>query len=263
LGTRAALHSLPSCLPELQRARGACCACGALRAGAAVSRPCCLSDSLLCLCLRVFISLLLLLLLRAGTVATSGGGGYQSAVCAEHPMVAGAHYVEMTFLKKGRYSSSALMGVVGQGFDAAGGGWASSSAEGWVLYTVSGSLYHAGNASKWEGMPQRDEIKQGDVVGLLLDLGQRTLSVYLNGARRGVMVAPGMKNRDGEAVASLAGPLRWAVVDAGTSVRIERRPAPGPVPSAEEVAAAVAWNEANYEVSDSDSDGDVETYDDY
>ena len=96
-------------------------------------------------------------------------------------------------------------------------------------------------------MPQGYEIKQGDVVGLLLDLGQRTLSVFLNGARRGVMVAPGMKNEYGVAVASLASPLRWAVdVGMGASVRIERRPAPGPVPSAEEVAAAVAWNEANY-----------------
>ena len=100
-------------------------------------------------------------------------------------------------------------------------------------------------------MPRRGEIKQGDVVGLLLDLGQRTLSVYLNGARRGVMVAPGMKNGDGRAVASLAGPLRWAVdVFGRASVRIERRPAPGPVPSAEEVAAAVAWNEANYQGDD-------------
>ena len=105
--------------------------------------------------------------------------------------------------------------------------------------TVSGNVY-----------PQRHEIKQGDVVGLLLDLGQRTLSVYLNGARRGVMVAPGMKNVRGEAVAPLAGPLRWAVdVVCGGSVRIERRPAPGPVPSAEEVVAAVAWNEANHRVS--------------
>jgi hypothetical protein len=65
------------------------------------------------------------------------------------------------------------------------------------------------------------------VVGLLLDLGQRTLSVYLNGARRGVMVAPGMKNTRGEAVAPLAGPLRWAVdVGNGASVRIERKPPP-------------------------------------
>jgi hypothetical protein len=174
--------------------------------------------------------------------------GYQSAVCAEHPMVAGAHYVEMTLLEKDRYNGAA-MGVVGQGFDAAGGGEAYESAEGWLLGTGSGALIHAGRASKWEGMPQRHEIKQGDVVGLLLDLGQRSLSVYLNGARRGVMTAPGMKNMQGYAVAPLAGPLRWAVdVGGGALVRIERRPAPGPVPSAEEVAAAVAWTEANIQV---------------
>jgi hypothetical protein len=169
---------------------------------------------------------------------------HQSAVCAEHPMVAGAHYVEMTLLEKG-LGLGAMMGVVGLGFDAAFGWPANRSAEGWVLNTGYGFLSHADRLSKWEGMPQLDEIKQGDVVGLLLDLGQRTLSVFLNGARRGVMVAPGMKNDRGEAVASLAGPLRWAVdVRGGASARIERRPAPGPVPSAEEVAAAVAWNEA-------------------
>eukprot|EP01046_Picozoa_sp_COSAG06_P073146 COSAG06_NODE_21732_length_747_cov_1.273148_1_plen_159_part_10 len=154
-------------------------------------------------------------------------GLYQSAVCAEHPMVAGAHYVEMTLLKKGR--TGALMGVVGQGFDAAGGRKASSSAEGWLLYTYDGNLDHASSSNSpciWEGMPQEFEIKQGDVVGLLLDLGQCTLSVFLNGARRGVMVAPGMKNSSGRAVAPLAGPLQWAVdVGQGASVRIERRPA--------------------------------------
>eukprot|EP01046_Picozoa_sp_COSAG06_P054071 COSAG06_NODE_9522_length_1879_cov_15.234831_1_plen_219_part_00 len=200
--------------------------------------------TLFCACVCVFISLLPLL--RAGTVATKRGD-YQSAVCAEHPMAAGAHYVEMTLLK-GHF---AYMGVVGQGFDAAGGGRARGSAEGWVLDTGSGYLRHAGWYSEWEGQPQRHEIKPGDVVGLLLDLGQRTLSLYLNGARRGVMVAPGMKNFFGMVVAPLVrprcGPLRWAVdVGNGASVRIERRPAPGPVPSAEEVAAAVAWNEANH-----------------
>eukprot|EP01046_Picozoa_sp_COSAG06_P076585 COSAG06_NODE_24505_length_660_cov_2.194296_1_plen_129_part_01 len=127
--------------------------------------------------LRVFISLLLLL--RAGTVATKGGIGFQSAVCAEHPMVAGAHYVEVTLLEKG--SIGTYMGVVGQGFDAAGGGKACDSAEGWLLGT-GGYLGHANQYSNWEGKPQQDEIKPGDVAGLLLDLGQRTLSVYLNGA---------------------------------------------------------------------------------
>eukprot|EP01046_Picozoa_sp_COSAG06_P011132 COSAG06_NODE_627_length_13661_cov_92.900162_7_plen_201_part_00 len=198
--------------------------------------------------------MLLLLLLRAGTVATKDSRDYsaQSAVCAEHPMAEGVHYVEMTLLKKDS-GNGASMGVVGQGFDASGGGMAFQSAEGWLLYTCNDNLFHANQYSRWEGQPQESgEIKQGDVVGLLLDLGQRTLSVYLNGARRGVMVAPGMKNVRGEAVAPLAGPLRWAVVVSyGTSVRIERRPAPGPVPSAEEVAAAVAWSDANY-ASDED-----------
>ena len=157
--------------------------------------------------------------------------GCDSAVCAEHPMVAGAHYVEMTHLEKGW--AGACMGVVGQGFDAAGGGAASTSTEGWLLDTNNGNLVHAGRTSDWEGRPQEGEIKQGDVVGLMLDLGQRTLSVYLNGARRGVMVAPGMKNWGGEAVAPLAGPLRWAVdVFNGASVRIERKPPP-PGPAAE------------------------------
>eukprot|EP01046_Picozoa_sp_COSAG06_P044842 COSAG06_NODE_6105_length_3107_cov_3.283910_3_plen_204_part_00 len=186
----------------------------------------------------------------AGTVATKNASGvFQSAVCAEHPMAEGAHYVEMTLLEKGSWG--AYIGVVGQGFDAAGGGAACDSAEGWMLSTYYGNLYHARRASNWEGRPQRDEIKQGGVVGLLLDVGQRTLSVYLNGARRGVMVAPGMKTMRGEAVAPLAGPLRWAVdVRRGASVRIERKAAPGPVPSAEEVAAAVAGNEANFAPDD-------------
>jgi hypothetical protein len=160
-------------------------------------------------------------------VATKDSYSWQSAVCAEHPMAEGAHYVEMTLLEKGY----AFVGVVGQGFDAAGGGGAHSSAEGWLLSTLHGYLRHASSDSNWEGQPQYKEIKPGDVVGLLLDCGQRTLSVYLNGARRGVMVAPGIKNIYGGAVASLAGPLRWAVdVGFGASVRIERK-APPPSPA--------------------------------
>ena len=158
-------------------------------------------------------------------------GGFRSAVCAEHPMAEGAHYVEMTLREKGR-GGGAMMGVVGQGFDAAGGGAAFTSAEGWLLSTSRGHLLHASRGSYWEGMPQHG-IRQGDVVGLLLDVGQRTLSVYLNGARRGVMVAPGMKDYYGKAVAPLAGPLRWAVdVWGGASVRIERKPLP-PSPAPE------------------------------
>jgi hypothetical protein len=36
----------------------------------------------------------------------------------------------------------------------------------------------------------------------------------------------------------------------GASVRIERRPTPRPVPSAEEVVVVVAWNKADYQEDD-------------
>ena len=80
-------------------------------------------------------------------------------------------------------------------------------------------------------------------VRVVVVFSQHTLSVYLHGSRRGVMVAPGMRNWKGEVVADLVGPLRWAVdVSDGASVRIEHKPPP-PSPTEAEVAAAVAWHQ--------------------
>ncbi len=64
------------------------------------------------------------------------------------------------------------------------------------------------------------------VQGLLLDLDAATLTVWVNGERKGVMVRPGTTNNLGEPVARLEGPLRWAVdVRDGASVAIA-----GPLP---------------------------------
>ena len=50
------------------------------------------------------------------------------------------------------------------------------------------------------------------VQGLLLDCDAATLTVWVNGERKGVMLRPGMTNHDGEPpVGRLQGPLRWAV----------------------------------------------------
>ena len=49
------------------------------------------------------------------------------------------------------------------------------------------------------------------VQGLLLDLDAATLTVWVNGERKGVMVRPGMTNAYGQLVPRLEGPLRWAV----------------------------------------------------
>ena len=47
--------------------------------------------------------------------------------------------------------------------------------------------------------------------GLLLDCDAATLTVWVNGERKGVMVRPGMTNSRGKPVGRLEGPLRWAV----------------------------------------------------
>ncbi len=57
------------------------------------------------------------------------------------------------------------------------------------------------------------------VQGLLLDLDAATLTVWVNGERKGAMVRPGMTNVRGEPVGRLEGPLRW-VVDLGTDASV-------------------------------------------
>ena len=61
--------------------------------------------------------------------------------------------------------------------------------------------------------------------GMLLDLDAATLTVWVNGERKGVMVRPGTTDELGEPVPRLEGPLRWAVDLYNTSVVIA-----GPLP---------------------------------
>ena len=62
--------------------------------------------------------------------------------------------------------------------------------------------------------------------GLLLDLDAATLTVWVNGVRRGVMVCPGMTSTyGGRPVARLEGPLCWVVDMHDSSVAIA-----GPLP---------------------------------
>ena len=72
--------------------------------------------------------------------------------------------------------------------------------------------------------------------GLLLDLDAATLTVWVNGERKGVMVRPGMTDQFGAPVPRLEGPLRWAVdLRRQSSVAIEGPLAP---PEGAEAAAA-------------------------
>ena len=56
--------------------------------------------------------------------------------------------------------------------------------------------------------------------GLLLDCDAATLTVWVNGERKGVVARPGMTNVDGGPVGRLEGPLRWAV-DLGPNALVE------------------------------------------
>ena len=71
------------------------------------------------------------------------------------------------------------------------------------------------------------------VQGLLLDLDAATLTVWVNGERKGVAVRPGMTDNVRQPVGRLEGPLRWAVDLAGVSVAIA-----GPLPPPDGAAAA-------------------------
>ena len=61
--------------------------------------------------------------------------------------------------------------------------------------------------------------------GLLLDCDAATLTVWVNGERKGVMARPGMTDHRSRPVGRLQGPLRWAIDVARASVAIA-----GPLP---------------------------------
>ena len=74
--------------------------------------------------------------------------------------------------------------------------------------------------------PERRSLFVMSVQGILLDLDAATLTVWVNGERKGVMVRPGMTSEyGGFAVGQLEGPLRWAVDLNHASVAIA-----GPLP---------------------------------
>ena len=91
------------------------------------------------------------------------------------------------------------------------------------------------SATPADDAPRAD--KQGDRIGMLLDLDQGSMSVYKNGVKMGVMQPNGQDY-------GLTGPLCWAatVCYAGDSVRIESGPAPAS-PTQKELGAEREWQD--------------------
>ena len=80
-------------------------------------------------------------------------------------------------------------------------------------YGTGGGKRHPG-AIDWEGM--QTAYKQGDRIGMLLELDQGSMTVWKNDEKLGVMVAEG-----------LSGPLCWSVtIYDSNSARIGSAPLP-------------------------------------
>lgn len=175
----------------------------------------------------------------SGAVAT----GYGFAMCG-WPMLSGTNYVEFTLLEHNggegrRGRAGAEMGVAEADFVGPGDTPRYRREETkrndnyWLLSTHGSFVEYLGASSSaisWltgQQGPRMRNFKEGDVVGLLLEMEKRTLSVYLNGVLRGVMVRPGMRYSDDAMAPKMHAPLWWAVnMVGGGSVRIERKPRP-------------------------------------
>jgi hypothetical protein len=129
-----------------------------------------------------------------------GGAGnrYRMATCNGEADVlhTGSHFAEFTLVKA---TGNLTLGIVQLGYSPTRalppGEPRGPGAEGWGLSTRSGWLTFRGKVSEWAGC---QPCKEGDTVGMLVDLDKGTLSVFLNGKHIGFMVKAG-----------ITGPLMW------------------------------------------------------
>jgi hypothetical protein len=137
---------------------------------------------------------------EGGAVATKGDERGQRNAASRAVMRAGRHYVQFTVL-----SGYMMCGVIQPGWDVEGGENA-HRVDGHCFY-ITGNGCCCPGYNSWEGM---QGAKQGDRIGMLLDLDQGTMTVYKNDKRLGVMAT------------GLSGEYSWVVtMYSGSSARIE------------------------------------------
>jgi hypothetical protein len=167
------------------------------------------------------------------TIAVSEGGALLTleeedddnrdnrAAASKAVMRAGRHYVQFTVVS----GYHMLFGVIRPGWDVEGG-MDADSVDGHCFYFTYDGYRYPGEHD-WEGMQYA--MKEGDRVGMLLDLDQSSMTVYKNDERLGVMAT------------GLSGEYCWAVtMYHDDSARIDAAAAPAS-PTAEQLAQAVAY----------------------
>jgi hypothetical protein len=158
---------------------------------------------------------------EGGAVATKGTDNYSDrAAASKAVMRAGRHYVQFTVVR-----GYMLFGVIRPGWDVEGGRGAPDVDGHCFYYTANGHRYPGGH--HWEGWQSTQ--KDGDRIGMLLDLDHGTMTIYKNDERLGVMAT------------GLSGEYSWAVTlwEQGSSARMEAAVTPVS-PGATELAQATA-----------------------
>jgi hypothetical protein len=138
-------------------------------------------------------------------VATQTAQGW-SLTTIEIDITEGKHYWEVELLSKNM--SYIFIGISRPNLDPARCYFGSECTDGWFMFAFDGSL--CGNGKY--GDADAGEYKQGDRVGMLLDLDNGSLRFFKNGVEHG----------PGYAVGSVAGPVVAAVQmgNKDTSVRL-------------------------------------------
>jgi hypothetical protein len=139
-------------------------------------------------------------------VATHSADGRYSLTTTETELTEGKHYWELELLSTG--PRGIRSGISRPNLDPAGTYWQSHCTDGWFIEASAGGLY--GNGKDDDDAAGR--YKQGDRVGVLLDLDNGSLRFFKNGVQHG----------PGYPAGSVTGPVVAAVhmINKDNSVRL-------------------------------------------
>jgi hypothetical protein len=143
---------------------------------------------------------------EGGAVATQTKHGEWSLTTTEIELTSGKHYWEVELLSENL--NNIFIGISRPNLNPAGWYGESDCTDGWFIGAVYGALWGNGKVAHDEAGGYR----QGDRVGMLLDLDNGSLRFFRNGVQRG----------PGYAAGSVTGPVVAAVQMAsrGTIVRL-------------------------------------------
>lgn len=143
-----------------------------------------------------------------------GSSEYVSACCGRHVMRAGRHYATFS----GELVCS-LMGITHADH------LLPADPESFHFWGVDGVLVknsHTAPVNKGIYWPGMQDIEDGDEVGLLLDLDQGSLAVYINGERRGLIVPEGLRGPYVWSLEMYADSSSPAIIEAGLAPTVTK-----------------------------------------